>query len=97
MTEVERLHLVENMGVFMDTVEPEAKKNDRGPGVTVNINAPDNHIVTGDRIEINIHLYGRAKCSRETDEKGNSEAGVSVETQKISTVLPSREGNRVVA
>jgi hypothetical protein len=56
MTERERLHLVEKMGVFMRAVEPEGKKDQRDHGVTINVNSPDNCVVAGDRIEININV-----------------------------------------
>jgi hypothetical protein len=72
MTDSERLHLVEKMGVFMRAVEPEGKKNQRDHGVTINVNSPDNCVVAGDRIEINISVNSTPSDPETTKQQGSS-------------------------
>jgi hypothetical protein len=77
------------MGEFMAEVEPENQKDQQRSGVTVNVNSSDNYVVTGDRIEINIHIGDRESSHAARKNRGsarNKESTVDIRRLMASAV-----------
>lgn len=53
----------------MDAAEHENRQNSQSPGITININAPDNRIAARDYVEVHIHLNGCPDDGRECEEE----------------------------
>lgn len=86
MTETESMDIVQQIGDLMDTTEPQERRDQQSHGVTVNVNASDNCVVVGDRIEINIHVGDRKSGHAAKDKLGpqlweNGDRSVAEETE----------------
>jgi hypothetical protein len=81
------LHFASKLGAIMDAAEYDDIKHD---GLLININAPcNNHIYSGDHIEVHIHSGGNA--NGELAEEAREETcanSVNIGSDRVDVIVP---------